>query len=182
MNRNHNIEKIYYYTPQITFSEVPDEISLTIPTLCYPPHCSQDCNSKSLCWIENWKGKKEELTKEIIWNLIMQNEGITCVTIMTSLNFKALTELFKFIKSITPSPKFPYVLKTALYIGLNKKDVDLDEWFNKMISYLDYLKVGPFDKKFGPLDNPNTNQKFYKITHLDNKDFFECKNDLFINN
>ena len=48
---------------------------------------------------------------------------------MTSVNFKALTELFKFIKSITPSSKFPYILKTALYeFPIENIEINMPDW------------------------------------------------------
>jgi anaerobic ribonucleoside-triphosphate reductase activating protein len=34
---------------------------------------------------------------------------------------------------------------------------------------LDYIKVGRYMKEMGPLDNPNTNQKFYRIHYLKRK-------------
>ena len=165
-------EVVYYYSPQVTFREIPDEISLTIPTLCYN-HCSKDCNSK-FCWIENWKGKREELTKEVLKSLILKNEGISCVTIMTSLNFEELIKLFSFIKEDFPK------LKTALYIGVEEKEVLNNEKFLNLIKKLDYLKVGSFKKEFGPLNSKTTNQKFYLINHFEDKDYFECINNKFI--
>jgi hypothetical protein len=168
------IQALYYYNPQITFREVPDEISLTIPTLCCNP-CSSDCNSK-FCWISNWKEKKEELTLGCLLDLIEKNEGITCVTIMTSLNFKTLDYLFSNIKF-----QYPH-LKTALYVGANWEDLLQDIYFHTFnFQNLDFLKIGSFDKNFGPLDNSNTNQRFYKINHLcKGKDKFENITDKFL--
>ena len=34
---------------------------------------------------------------------------------------------------------------------------------DKVLVSLDYLKLGPFLKDYGPLNNPNTNQKFYQV-------------------
>lgn len=34
-----------------------------------------------------------------------------------------------------------------------------------MTRYLDYLKLGSYKEGFGPLDNPNTNQRFYQVIH-----------------
>ena len=45
---------------------------------------------------------------------------------------------------------------------------------------LDYIKIGSFKKEFGPLDNPNTNQRFYKINHLKEGDLFENITDKFL--
>ena len=166
-------EIIYYYSPQVTFREIPDEISLTIPTLCYN-HCSDDCNSK-FCWIEKWTEKPCELTPEDLKCLIEKNSGITCVTIMTSCNFKRLASLFKFVKKNCS-------LKTALYLGYNLEDLLKYKDFCEFdFSLLDYIKVGPFKKEFGPLNSPNTNQRFYKINHLcEGKDEFCCINHKFL--
>ena len=32
-----------------------------------------------------------------------------------------------------------------------------------MLALLDYLKLGPYDERFGGLDSPTTNQRFYRI-------------------
>lgn len=34
---------------------------------------------------------------------------------------------------------------------------------NKVLTSLDYLKLGPFLQEYGPLDKQSTNQRFYKI-------------------
>lgn len=167
-------EVVYYYSPQVTFREIPDEISLTIPTLCYN-HCSKDCNSK-FCWIENWKEKREELTENAFVNLLKENSGITCVTFMTSTNFYQLRSYLWYIKSNYPN------IKTALYIGQNLDYLLKYRDFCELnFENIDYIKVGAFDKIFGPLNNPNTNQRFYKINHLgNNKDEFCCINKKFL--
>lgn len=48
--------------------------------------------------------------------------------------------------------------KTALYSGYNLKDIDF-----RLRRYLDYLKVGPYIESQGPLNNPSTNQRLYKL-------------------
>ena len=35
------------------------------------------------------------------------------------------------------------------------------------MKYLDYIKMGPFIKERGPLNDRNTNQRLYKVHHLD---------------
>ena len=51
-----------------------------------------------------------------------------------------------------------YNLKTAWYTGLT--------WSPKSIErptthVFDFIKTGPYIKEFGPITNPNTNQRFY---------------------
>lgn len=164
-NREWAGQEIFYYNPQITFREVPTEISLTIPTLCYN-HCSKDCNSK-FCWIENWKDDRTYLNLDVIFNLIENNEGITCITIMTSVNFPYLSFLFRNIKQ-----QYPF-LKTCLYIGLDWEELlKYCDFHRFSFKNLDYIKIGAFKKEFGPLNNPNTNQRFYEIIHKEDKDIF----------
>ena len=53
-------------------------------------------------------------------------------------------------------------LKLGWYTGLNN--------YNQInLNYLDYVKVGPYIKELGGLNNRNTNQRIYKIIH-NNKD------------
>ena len=44
------------------------------------------------------------------------------------------------------------------------KYIPQDKLYNK---YLDYIKMGPFIKERGPLNDRNTNQRLYKVHHLD---------------
>lgn len=171
-------EKIYYYSPQITFREVPDEISLTFPTLCYEP-CSEDCNSK-FCWIKNWKDDKKELSFDIIKKYIDKNYGcfssigISCITIMTSLNFIYLNDIFKNIKNEYPK------LKAAIYVGKDWEELLRYKDFYKFdFKNIDYIKIGSYINKFGGLDSLVTNQKFYSISHFEDGDIFCCINEKF---
>lgn len=165
----------YYYNPQITFREVPDEISLTFPCLCYEKeHCSLDCNSK-FCWKENWKDKLNILHCEVIEEYYLHNNGVTCITIMTSLCFFYLKNILRKFKL-----KYPGI-KTCLYIGKDWEELIFTKDFREFdFGVLDYVKIGRFKKEYGPLDNPNTNQRFYKINHTQKGNIFECINEKFL--
>lgn len=169
-------QAIFYYSPQVTFREIPNEISLTIPTLCWN-HCSIDCNSK-FCWIEN-NGERKYLDEEVLKDLIEKNKGISCVTIMTSLNFIRLNELFEYIKDNYPK------LKTALYIGENWVTLlKYLDFYQFGFSNLDYIKIGGYVDKLGGLESKITNQQFYEIIHQDvgtvfERNIFICRNELF---
>lgn len=43
-----------------------------------------------------------------------------------------------------------------MYSG--RQSIELEMW-----ELFDYVKLGPYIPEFGPLDNPNTNQRLYKI-------------------
>lgn len=49
-------------------------------------------------------------------------------------------------------------LKTCLYTGLS----EMSMINKKLLDELDYIKLGPFIKEKGPLNNPSTNQRMYK--------------------
>lgn len=53
-------------------------------------------------------------------------------------------------------------LNTCVYAGyFSKYDAELYE------EYLDYLKVGGYEEALGGLNSPITNQRFYKVQHVD---------------
>lgn len=136
-----------YANYQVTFREVPDEISLCINISNCPVRCA-DCHSKYL-----WEDVGQELTITVLHNLINMNKGITCVCFMGgNQETEYLKTLIKQLRNGYPA------LKIALYTGNTREYIDRD-----LILMLDYFKEGPYVKAYGGLDNPNTNQRFYKV-------------------
>ena len=139
-----------HYNPDeigIGFIEVPKEINLIIPFVGCPIHCSE-CHSKHNWTIENYP----IFTLDKFLDLLNKyKDKITTVVFMGGEWKK--NELLKLIQL---SNEFMY--KTCLYTGL-----ELDRVDKELISNLDYLKVGPYNSKYGGLDKPTTNQKLYKI-------------------
>lgn len=128
----------------VTFREVPDEISLCINISNCPNRCP-GCHSKEL-----WEDIGEELTNEKLCSLIEKNKGITCVCFMGGdSDPKRVEELCKLVKT-----NFPALL-TCWYSGKRECSIDL--------SYLNYLKLGPYIEQLGGLDHPTTNQRFYEV-------------------
>ena len=128
----------------VTFSEVPDEISLCINITNCPCHCP-DCHSKHL-----WTDTGEELTESTLIHLINKNKHISCVCLMGGdADVQSVNNLAKVIKNNN--------LKSAWYSGQAKIHKDID------INNFDYIKVGPYIKERGPLNNPNTNQVLFNI-------------------
>jgi anaerobic ribonucleoside-triphosphate reductase activating protein len=139
-----------YTDTAVTFAEIPDEITLCINISNCPIHC-KDCHSKYL-----WKDIGTTLDIDTFKGLIRRSEGISCVCIMGGdIEPKEVNNLFSSINLY--SDILP--IKHAWYSGETKlsKDIDL-HWF-------DYIKIGPYIKEKGGLDNPNTNQKLYKVIH-----------------
>lgn len=136
-----------YTTSEVTFREVPDEITLCINISGCPIHCP-DCHSKEL-----WQDIGEELTEEKLCSLIEENKGITCVCFLGGDNdYKYVIALSLIIKSRYPD------LHTAWYSG---RDNIYKDWC--ALGSFNYVKTGPYIKEYGPLDNPNTNQRLFKI-------------------
>lgn len=129
---------------QVTFAEIPDEITLVINVSNCPHHC-KGCHSQ---YLQTDIG--DELTFEVLDELIKKNEGITCVSFMGEGNdLNGIFLLGTYIKNEYPD------LKVALYTGLE----DIPQRF---VEYFDYLKLGPYIEKFGPLDKETTNQRMFK--------------------
>ena len=130
---------------KVTFSEVPDQISLCI-NLSGCPHKCEGCHSPYL-----QEDIGEYLTKEKLAELIDNNMGISCVCFMGGDNdIPSLTTLAQYVKC-------RYQLHTAWYSGLTWKptmDRSAAWWF-------DYIKTGPYIESFGPLTSPTTNQRMY---------------------
>ena len=144
-----------YVDTLVSFQEVPDEISLCINISNCPNHC-KGCHSQYLL-----EDIGKPLTDETLQTLIKQNTGISCVCLMGGdKDPQSINELAKFIHTFN--------LKVGWYSGKNflSKNIDLKNF--------DYVKIGQYQEELGPLNNPNTNQKMFKINHQ--TDPIECEN------
>ena len=134
-----------YVNYDITFQEIPDEITLCINISNCPCHCI-GCHSSYLA-----EDIGEKLTLDKIYKLIENNEGITCICFMGGDSSPKEIDMFaRCIKDL-------YDIKVAWYSGKQElsKDINL-QWF-------EYIKLGPYIEKLGPLNSKTTNQRFYKI-------------------
>lgn len=155
-------EFLKYVDTRVTFSEVPDEVALCINISNCPCHC-KGCHSSYLAGDIG-----HNLSHGDLFDLLKQNTGISCVSIMGGdINPLAVQALFMNVKYNESCPIKN--LKTCWYSGE-------DELPNFGIkggkSYLnlevfDYIKLGHYEEEYGPLNNPNTNQKFFKVNHKD---------------
>lgn len=137
-----DIIMLRYSFPQIVLQEVPDEISLALSISGCPLKC-RGCHS-AFTWDQTFG---DDLTDEVLHDLIKKHKHISCVLLYDGLhNVDRLIELFNIVKS--------YELKTALYTGLDSISPELEK-------VVDYLKVGPYIKELGNLQQPTTNQRMY---------------------
>ena len=131
-----------YTDTQIGFQEFPDEISLLINISNCPFHCP-GCHSPEL-----WEDIGTELTYGRLNNLIETNKGITLVGFMGGDPI--------LVNSLAAYIKHNYDdIKVGWYWGGETVPKEINE-----INF-DYVKLGPYIKELGGLDNPNTNQRMY---------------------
>ena len=128
-----------YSNYEVTFAEIPDEISLCI-NLTNCPHRCVGCHSP---WLQKDNGTP--LTYIELVKLIKQNTGISCVCFMGGDRESwEVVRLAKLIREDFPN------LKTAWYSG--SESVDHQNQFN-------YVKTGPYIESLGPLNSKTTNQQ-----------------------
>ncbi len=134
---------VKYYSTNVVFEEIPDEVTLAIEITNCPGHC-EGCHSP---WLREDIG--EELTPEKLNEILDKNDGVTCVCFMGEGNdIRGLLELAKIVRNRG--------LYAAIYSGREEVPKIFECYFN-------YIKVGPYIAEFGPLNVPTTNQRLYKI-------------------
>lgn len=139
-----------YWNTMIVLDEVPDEITLAINISGCPCHC-EGCHSS---YLANDIG--EELTFDSLLKLVSSNPGITCVCFMGG---DADPAYINKCAEIIKEGEIP--VKIAWYSGRQElaKEVNLNN-FN-------FIKLGPYVKEKGPLTEPTTNQRFYRVVHTE---------------
>lgn len=134
-----------YVDTKVTFSEVPDEISLCINISNCPCHC-KNCHSSYLA-----QDIGTELTFSELSRLIKHNSGISCIAFMGGDSEpKRIDALASFVTN-------HYQLKVAWYSGRQELSKDID------LKNFDAIKLGPYIEELGPLNSRTTNQRFYKV-------------------
>lgn len=138
-----------YLNTQVTFSEVPDEISLCINIT----GCKIGCKGCHSAYLAEDIGTL--LSEAGLTLLIEANRGISCVAFMGGdVNPEEINLYAAFIKRMYPG------IKVAWYSGRQELSKDID------LMNFDYIKLGPYDEDKGPLNKRTTNQKFYKVFHF----------------
>lgn len=133
----------------VAFREVPNEVSLCINISNCQNHCP-GCHSSYLL-----KNIGRELDFKAIDELIEKNDGITCFCFMGEGNDpETLKNDILYIKENYKD------IKVALYSG--REEVNEDWLWNN----LNYLKIGPYNEEFGPLDKKTTNQRMYEYGYF----------------
>lgn len=136
---------IKYSDSFVVFEEIPDKVSLALNITNCANNCP-GCHSPELAL-----DMGQELTEEIIDELIKENKGANCFLFMgEGRDYKRLLELAMYIKE-----KYPY-MAVGVYSGRDEVE---DEYYK----VFDYVKVGPYKEDLGPLNKRTTNQRLYKM-------------------
>ena len=137
--------KFVPYLTSVVLEEIPDMLSLAVEI----SNCQGNCIGCHSPFLRDNIG--EELTPEKADALIDDNFGVNCFLFLGEGNDReALESLARHIRE-------KHGLKIALYSGRTEVE---DEFFD----LFDYVKVGPYIAKYGPLNHKTTNQRLYKIT------------------
>lgn len=170
-----------YVDTRVCFAEIPDEITLCINLSNCPCHC-KGCHSPYLA-----EDVGEILTNCRIQELLKENKGVTAICFMGGDNDPRLVnhyaklikesyieeveytckvnQLINLSKGITLLPgdeillmePLPNPIKVAWYSGRQELSKEID------LANFDFIKLGPYQEENGPLNNPNTNQKFFQV-------------------
>ena len=134
------------YVPELTdvvLEEIPDRVTLAVEI----SNCQGNCIGCHSPFLKKDLGK--ELTPEVIDALLKDNFGVSCFLLLgEGSDPEALRAVGRYRESAYPK------LERALYSGREEVEDDL-------MSLFDYVKVGPYKKEFGPLNERTTNQRLY---------------------
>ncbi|NUM59699.1 MAG: anaerobic ribonucleoside-triphosphate reductase activating protein [Bdellovibrionaceae bacterium] len=136
-----------YSDIKIVLQEVPTEISLAFFITGCPLRCP-GCHS-----VREWNGSiGSELSDKVLENFLQKYQiYISCVLFLGGEWYnETLVKHLKKIKELG--------FKTALYTGLNKKDVPIE-----ILKNLDYLKYGSYQQQLGGLSSSMTNQNLINV-------------------
>lgn len=134
----------------VVMREVPDEITLALNLSDCPNNC-KGCHSPQLRMPIG-----QELTFDVIQDLISKNDGITCISFMGGDRYpEDVNYLAQLIKT-----EYCYTIRTCWYSGCDKLSPKIN------LRNFDYIKIGSYMEDKGPLDNPNTNQRMYHYSEL----------------
>lgn len=129
----------------VVFREIPDHITLAINISNCQNRCP-NCHSKELCGDIG-----EILNEDVLSSLIEKNNGINTICFMgEGKDWNEIIKLAQFIRKKYSN------LKIGIYSGRDK----VEEIF---FTTFDFVKVGRYDEKYGPLNKETTNQRLYEI-------------------
>ncbi len=149
----------------VVLEEIPDRVTLAVDISNCTGLC-EGCHSPFLR-----KDIGEELTLDVVRTLLDDNFGVNCFLLLGEGNdHGALMNLAVEMRRAYPA------LELALYSGREAVESDI-------YCVFDYVKVGPYRPSCGPLNNPSTNQRLYRVRHrqpVGNKLLYPTESECFI--
>jgi len=124
---------------KVVFQEIPNEVSLGFSIT----GCKNNCSGCHSPYLREDIGN--ELTEDILTDIIKNNKYITCILFFGGDHDK------EYLKKLVNTIRSNFNLKIALYSGNDIIDNDLYNIF-------DYIKIGSYNKDEGPLKSKTTNQ------------------------
>ena len=136
-----------YVNTGVVFQEIPDEVTLSINISNCPCRCL-GCHSEYL-----WEDIGEPLNVMSLGSMLKEYGGdITCVSFMggdrTPEDVNALAE---WVRTAYPD------LAIAWYSGRAILSPEIN------LRNFDYIKLGPYVERLGPLNSKTTNQRLYEV-------------------
>lgn len=136
-----------YVDTDIVFQEIPDEVTLAVNLSGCPCRCP-GCHSKHL-----WGDVGEPLTADAVECMLDHGpKGVTCLSLMGG--DAQPSEVNALAGSLRN--RFPR-LRLAWWSGRTLLSPAVS------LSNFDYIKLGPYLSHLGPLKNPRTNQRLYRV-------------------
>ncbi len=127
----------------VVLEEIPDRVSLAVDI----SNCRGNCVGCHSPFLKKDIGR--ELTPEVVDRLVADNFGVNCFLFLgEGRDPEALLDLAAHVRSLG--------LEVAVYSG---RDTVEDIFWNSF----DYIKLGPYRPECGPLNNPSTNQRLYRV-------------------
>ena len=136
-----------YVNTGVVFQEIPDEVTLAVNISNCPCRCP-GCHSRYL-----WEDIGLPLDVDAIDDFVKKvGDDITCIAFMGGdADPVEVNMLAEYVHETYP------MLKVAWYSGrIRLPSVIKKEDF-------DYIKIGPYIRHLGPLKQPTTNQRLYRI-------------------
>jgi len=137
-----------YANTDIVFQEIPDEVTLAINISNCPCRCP-GCHSRYL-----WEDIGLPLDTAALDDFIDEcGQDITCIAFMGGdSDPKGVNMLAQYLHEEYPE------FKVAWYSGRLRIPSSVCK------TDFDYIKIGPYIRHLGPLNQPTTNQRFYRQT------------------
>ncbi len=138
-----------YENTDIVFQEIPDEVTLAINISGCPCRCP-GCHSRYL-----WEDIGLPLNTYAIDDFVAQfGHDITCVAFMGGdADPVGVNLLAQYIHEEHPE------FKVAWYSGRLRIPAQVNK------ADFDFIKIGPYIEHLGPLNQPTTNQRLYRVSH-----------------